>query len=39
MISDDITNNKPQTVVICPLTSSLHPKWRSNIELSVQKRL
>ena len=32
VISDDLLNRHLKTVVACPLTSSLHPTWRSRIQ-------
>lgn len=31
VVSDDLMNKHLQTVVVCPLTSKLHPHWRSRI--------
>ena len=31
IVSDDLMNTHLQTVVVCPLTSKLHPGWRSRI--------
>lgn len=31
VVSDDLMNTHLQTVVICPLTTKLHPSWRSRI--------
>jgi mRNA interferase MazF len=31
VVSDDLMNERLQTVVVCPLTSKLHPGWRSRI--------
>ncbi len=31
VISDDLMNAHLQTVVVCPLTTKLHPAWRSRI--------
>ena len=35
IVSDDIMNRNLQTVVVCPLTKSLHPRWRSRIQISL----
>jgi mRNA interferase MazF len=32
VISDDLLNRHLNTVVACPLTTSLHPAWRSRIQ-------
>ena len=34
VISDDLMNEHLQTVVLCPLTSQLHPAWRSRIAIT-----
>jgi len=34
VISHDEMNKYLNTIVICPLTSSLHPDWRSRIQMS-----
>lgn len=31
VVSDDLMNTHLQTVVVCPLTTKLHPAWRSRI--------
>lgn len=31
VVSDDLMNKHLQTVVVCPLTSKLHPNWRSRV--------
>ena len=33
IISQDLMNKNLETIVICPLTSRLHPKWRSRIQI------
>ena len=33
IISQDEMNRYLQTVVICPLTSTLHPGWRSRLQI------
>ncbi len=32
IVSDDLLNHYLKTVVACPLTSSLHPTWRSRVQ-------
>lgn len=32
-MSDDLRNQLLQTVVVCPLTSPLHPAWRSRLQV------
>lgn len=34
VISQDDMNRNLATVVVCPLTSKLHPTWRSRIQIS-----
>ncbi len=34
VVSQNAMNNNLETVVICPLTSSLHPAWRSRLQIS-----
>jgi mRNA interferase MazF len=31
VVSDDLMNQYLETVVVCPITSKLHPAWRSRI--------
>lgn len=38
IVSDDLMNVNLQTVVVCPLTSKLHPGWRSRIEIDCSGR-
>lgn len=33
VVSDDLMNLHLQTVVVCPLTSKLHPAWRSRVAI------
>lgn len=33
IISEDEMNNYLETVVICPLTSKIHPKWRTRLQI------
>lgn len=34
IISQDAMNQYLDTVVVCPLTSKLHPKWRSRLQIT-----
>ncbi len=34
IVSQDAMNQYLETVVVCPLTSTLHPKWRSRLQIS-----
>lgn len=38
VVSLDALNDRLQTVTVCPLTSQLHPKWRTRVEVRVAKR-
>lgn len=33
IVSDDLRNQLLQTMVVCPLTSQLHPAWRSRLQV------
>src|SRR5438128_872341 len=33
VVSDDGMNSALQTVVVCPLTTSIHPGWRSRLQM------
>jgi mRNA interferase MazF len=36
VVSDDLMNQHLKTVVMCPLTSQLHPDWRSRITINCE---
>ena len=38
IVSLDALNDKLDTVVICPLTTSLHPAWRSRLQVRAANR-
>ncbi len=38
IVSQNPMNKNLETVVICPLTSSLHPTWRSRLQISCAGR-
>lgn len=38
VVSLDALNDRLRTVVVCPLTSQLHPTWRTRVEVRVAKR-
>lgn len=38
IVSLDIMNVQLQTVTICPLTTSIHPAWRSRLQVRVGRR-
>ncbi len=39
IVSDDWMNKFLKTVVVCPLTTKLHPMWRSRIQTRCEGRL
>ena len=38
IVSLDILNERLQTVTICPLTTSIHPAWRSRLQIRIGRR-
>ena len=38
VVSQDEMNHNLDTVVVCPLTTSLHPRWRSRIQIVCARR-
>lgn len=38
IVSRDELNERLSTVTICPLTSQLHPTWRTRLELRVGRK-
>jgi mRNA interferase MazF len=34
VVSQDAMNQNLETVVVCPLTSKLHPRWRSRLQIT-----
>ncbi|MGH8771297.1 MAG: type II toxin-antitoxin system PemK/MazF family toxin [Pyrinomonadaceae bacterium] len=38
VVSRDEMNRNADTVVVCPLTRSLHPRWRSRIQIVCARR-
>ena len=34
IISDDTMNKYLETVVVCPITSKIHPTWRTRLKIS-----
>lgn len=34
VVSDNLMNEFGKTVVVCPITSSINPKWRSRLQIS-----
>jgi mRNA interferase MazF len=35
VVSDDAMNRQLQTVVVCPVTSRLHPRWPSRVQTEL----
>ena len=38
IVSQDEMNQYLETVVVCPLTSALHPQWRTRIQIKCAKK-
>ena len=38
VVSDNCMNEFGKTVVVCPITSTLHPKWKSRIQIDCAGR-
>lgn len=38
IVSLDVLNDRLQTVTVCPLTTQLHPSWRSRLSVRVARR-
>ena len=38
IVSLDALNARLQTVTVCPLTSQLHPEWRTRLAVRVSRR-
>ncbi len=38
IISQDEMNQFLETVVVCPLTSKLHPQWRTRLQISCSNK-
>ena len=38
IVSRDEMNRHLDTVVVCPLTTKLHPRWRSRIQVTCARR-
>ena len=34
IVSLDVLNLRLETITVCPLTSSIHPQWRSRIQIT-----
>jgi mRNA interferase MazF len=38
IVSQDVMNKYLETVVICPLTSTLHPQWKTRLQITCAKQ-
>jgi len=38
IVSLDVLNARLQTVTVCPLTSQLHPAWRTRLSVRIARR-
>mgnify|MGYP001596507934 FL=1 len=38
VVSDNFMNEFGKTVVVCPITSTLHPKWKTRIQIKCADR-
>lgn len=38
IVSLDLLNEKLETVTVCPLTSALHPTWRTRLSVRVARK-
>ena len=38
VVSQDEMNHYLETVVVCPLTSALHPQWRTRLQVKCGKK-
>ena len=38
IVSKDELNTRLQTITVCPITSQVHPAWRSRIAIKVKRR-
>lgn len=38
IVSLDVLNERLQTVTVCPLTSQLHPGWRTRVPVRIGRR-
>ena len=36
IVNLDVLNEALETVVVCPLTTKLHPRWRSRLQIKCQ---
>jgi mRNA interferase MazF len=38
LVSLDVLNSALETVAVCPLTTRLHPRWRSRLQIKCQSK-
>ena len=38
VVSNNFMNEVGETVVVCPITSTLHPKWKSRVQIKCTGR-
>lgn len=38
IVSHDVLNDRIDTVTVCPLTTTLHPEWRTRLAVRVGNR-
>lgn len=38
LVSLDVLNERLQTITVCPITTSLHPTWRTRLPVRVGRR-
>jgi mRNA interferase MazF len=38
IVSLDVLNRQLQTVTVCPLTATIHPAWRSRLQVRIGRR-
>ena len=38
IISDEAMNNYLETVVVCPITSKIHPRWRTRLQVNCANK-
>ena len=39
VVSQDAMNRNLETIVVCPLTSKLHPKWRTRLQIKCVNQM
>ena len=39
MVSQNAMNENLETIVICPLTSKIHPKWRTRLQIQCANQV